>query len=517
MADKPERKTYSVSKVDMGLITNLPSDQVVWSIGRNVHFKPGCLYKSFGKTLMATVSGSIPVRAMFTFRGYDDVFRTIVCCDSKIYAYTNNFGTSQDITPSPPPTSTSLDVWQFAIVGGMPIISNGVNPPWKWANFASIMAPLSNAPAICKALHVHENRIIVGNIQDGAYSFPARVKWCDIAKPERWADDLKGTGGRKDLLPSETTLDGIDDVQAITSIGKRLIVFSKRNIWYGTATPEIIDYSWSSLDRGVGLIAPRAFTKTPNGIYFMTADEIYLMGEDGSLKPLSFPVRNSIFPNLNKSKIATAFCYYKPSSKEVVFCYATGSNVLPDTAAIYSEETQSWTIDDVNYNCHSFYFDSLNMTWDTLPYGSWDSIQDTRWDLMGSTGILPDEIVANSTGQILKQDSGYNDNGQPIDAYIETGDMVLDNALINKIIYEIWPVLKPQDTLSALMVQVGTRENLHKDIDWSPPAPYTIGVSRNITVRKMGKYVRLRFFSNVVNSPWVLSGWFIKYDMGGSR
>lgn len=512
-----ERKTYSITKLDSGIVTNMPSSGVVISQGRNVSFRPGCVYKIPGKTLLTTTSPIAAVRAMFVFRGYDNVWRNIVCCDTKIYSYTNDFTSALDITPTAPPTSISTDTWVFGIIGGMPVISNGVNTPWKWDNFSGAMTILTNAPVTCGAIHIHENRMIVGNISENGYSFPARIRWSQKLSPTTWTRDLSLSSGKKDLVNPNTSLEGQDRVQAITDLGGRLIVFSLRNIWFGTPVEHPAMYTFTSLDKDIGLVAPKAFVKTPDGIYFMAQEEIYFMGNDGGLTPLAFPIRNSVFPNLYKLTISTAFAYYKMSTREVVFCYPTGANTTPDTAAIYQTETKSWSFWDVDYLSHSQYFESSSLTWETLPYGSWDAITDTRWDLMGTTGLLPYECVGNSAGQIFKQDSGNNNNGVAIDSYIETGDISLDSQSINKIIYEVWLSLKPQISISAIMVQVGTRDNLHQDILWCNPVPYTIGVSRNACVRQQGKWIRIRFYSNVVDSPWVLESADIKYEFGGTR
>ena len=523
--DKQRRQVFTAEKIDGGLITNIPSTQVVWSAGRNIAFRVGAAYKIFGKTLLITIPDSLPIRAIFVFRGYDNVWRNIVCCDTKIYSYTNDFTVMQDITPASPPSSTSLDTWTFNVIGGMPILSNGVNTPWKWSDFGSVLTPVSGIPALCKAVHVHNNRVVVGDIQEGAYAFPARIRWSDILDPSDWARDLKLSSGKKDCVNPNTSTEGIDRVQTITNLGSQLVVFSKKNIWFGetAAFPNI--YNFTSLDQNIGLIARKGYVKTPNGCYFIGHDNFYKLGtgsddflrQGKGAEPIGFPILNSCFPNLNKATIETAYAYYKPSTREVVFCVPTGTNTAPDTAFVYSEDVKAWSIQDIDYNAHSFSFDSSNMQWDTLPYGSWDSITDSSWDAMGRTGVLPYEVVGNSIGQIFKHDSGYNNNGIAIDAFLETGDFVFDNQYQNKIIYEVWPVFKPQASINAVMIQVGTRESLHHDINWSLPSPFTIGVSKKVNVREQGKYIRIRFYSNVTDSPWILEGFGVKFDLGGSR
>src|SRR3989304_2710625 len=144
----PYTQPFRQSTNNPGIVTNAPTTDVVWSTGRNIRFKHGCVYKTRGKTLLATVPNSLPIRAMFTFRAYDNVFRTIVCCDTKIYAYSKEFETYSDITPSPAPDSESTDIWQFALVGGLPILTNGINGIWKWVNHYVLVKkfPSSSVP-----------------------------------------------------------------------------------------------------------------------------------------------------------------------------------------------------------------------------------------------------------------------------------------------------------------------------------------------------------------------------------
>ena len=515
------RLSYGVDKVDVGITTNMPSRSVVWSSGRNISFRPGIVMKNFGKELLATISG-IPIRAKFTYKAYDNVWRTIVCSDNKIYSYTNNFTVQQDITPSTPPTSTYLDTWCFGVIGGMLIISNGVNQIWKWDNFSSKIVPLSESFITCKALAVVNNRLLIGNIQEGAYSFPARIRWSDIISANKWDKNLKLDSGQVDIVSPDTSMDGIDVIQAITNIGSRALVFTERNIWYLSDTVHPVIFTPEPLGQNIGLPGKRAYVKTPLGIFFLGQEDFYRITQ-AIPEPIGFRIRNSCFPNINKSRINTAFAYYKYSTREVVFCVPTGNNVLPDTGFVYGVETDSWSIWDVDYLCYSQYFDSSNITYDTLQYGSYDSITDSRYDDIGNTGLLPSDAVGNADGQILRLDSGYNNNGQPINAYIESGDFLFkdyqgnDLVDINKIIYEVWPSLKPQEAMSSLMIQVGVRDNLHQDIAWSIPIAYNIGVSKNVNMRIQGKWIRVRYYTDTLNSPWILDGWKIKFDKGSSR
>ena len=181
------------------------------------------------------------------------------------------------------------------------------------------------------------------------------------------------------------------------------------------------------------------------------------------------------------------------STAEVWFCVATGTNTTPNKAFIYNTETKSWSIHDVDFSCHA---EALY------------------------TGV-PYDVVGNASGQILRLDSGFNTAaGLAIDGEIETGDLDFDLPNNMKKISEVIPHLAVQDTISELMIQVGVRNRLSDDIRWSDPVPFTIGVSERVDLngfRKEGKYVRVRFYSDLVTSPWVMSGYTINYEVGGTR
>lgn len=512
----------TIDKVDSGIITNMPTTKVTWAIGRNVRFKPNAVYKTPGKTLLATVTSVPPIRAMFTFLGYDDVYRTIVCCDTKIYSYTNNFGTIQDITPTAPPTSGVLDIWEFGLIGRMPILSNGKDRVWKWNDFNQTLSILANSPVVCRHIYIFNNRVIIANYQEGAYDYPSGIGWSAILKPENWTRDLKVLSGRRKLINPRTGLEADEKILRVSHIGEKLTIYTPSNVWYGVPAehPRIYDFQ-IGVER-IGLLSSRCMVNVYGTHYFMSDTDFYELGGSG-LKAIGFNIRNQVFANLNNNALNANFAHYLPSTREVVFNVCTGTNTIPDTSYIYQLETQSWTICDCNYTCHAPYFDTTNTTWDSNPYTTWDSADDSRWDEQGTTGIINYEAVGNTNGQILKFDSGYNDNGVAINGYIESGDFTgsklskYGNDSTDVVIGEIWPMLKPQINHNSILVQLGTRGNTSQSIKWSNPQQYSIGTSKKVDFRGRNKYNRIRFYTDTLDTPWILEGYGMEFSLGGTR
>ena len=92
-------KYFSAKAIDKGINSQLPGSLVLWAIGRNVRFTPGYVSKTLGVAYLASTFGHVAVRASFTFIGTDGAVRTIVCCDTVIYAFNADFSSYTDITP----------------------------------------------------------------------------------------------------------------------------------------------------------------------------------------------------------------------------------------------------------------------------------------------------------------------------------------------------------------------------------------------------------------------------------
>mgnify|MGYP001355551854 CR=1 FL=1 len=171
----------------------------------------------------------------------------------------------------------------------------------------------------------------------------------------------------------------------------------------------------------------------------------------------------------------------------------TPNSAVPVKAFVWNEETKSFVIHDVDFLCHR------DVLYTKIPY----------------------DIVGDSSGQILRFDDGFNTAaGLAIDGVVETADMTFDLPDQMKRISEVIPELKIQDQISELMIQVGVRNRLQDDLKWSDPVPFTIGVSERCDFngfRKEGKYIRLRFYSDQLTSPWKMSGYTIKYEIAGTR
>jgi hypothetical protein len=342
-------KYFSVKSVAQGINTQLPGSMVTWATGRNVRFTPGYVSKTLGKTLLATVAGSVPVRATFTFVGTDGAVRTIVCCDTAVYAYDANMANPVTITPTPAPTGGASHVWQFALVSGLPILSNGKDVIWKWSSYAGVLTALAGAPTFAKRISSCMHRLIVSNLSEGGFTYPGRVRWTEPGNPENWTIDTTGKSGRFDIVDYNTDIEALANIKAQLARGSKMFFFTERGLWwcdFAQATKQFIE-----ADPEVEILSSKALCSLNGSIYWLGKKDAYRTME-GQAVSIGLPIRDDLFNGLNTAYLSTAFAFAMKSTGEVWFCVATGSNTVPDTAYIFNAELDVWSIADVNFSCH---------------------------------------------------------------------------------------------------------------------------------------------------------------------
>ena len=483
-------KYFSFSDVDKGIVTQFPTTKVAFTTGNNVRVTGGYISKTLGKAIITTTSGAQPVRAMFTFVGTDGAVRTIVCCDSAVYAYNSALGSPSDITPNPAPTGGATDVWQFELVGGLAILSNGKDSIWKWAAYNTVLTALAGASTWGKRLTSCMNQLIVSNLLEGGYTYPGRVRWSEKGNPENWTLDTTNKAGRHDIMHYHTGVAAHANIKASIARGHEVFFFTERGLWKSDFSAAMRNFI--IVNPITEILSSRALCKKEETIYFIGKNDLFWTG-GGDPTAIGLPIRAELFDNLSDSYLHTAFVFSPYLTDEVWFCVATGSNTAPDKAFIYNTETKSFTIQDVDFLCHA------EVLYTAVPY----------------------DVLGNAAGQILRLDSGYNKaDGTAIDGKIETGDMTFDLPDTMKVVSDVIPEFAAQDTVSDLMVQVGVKNRVPDDLRWSDPVPFTIGASERCDFngfRKEGKYIRLRFYSDQLTSPWKMSGYTIKYEIAGTR
>jgi hypothetical protein len=521
------RNTVNIDKVDVGIDLTSPSNQVTWATGRNVMFTPGYVSASPGKSWLATLPvGSLTIREIFTFMGYDGNTYSIVCTDAQIFASRNDLLSFTDITPSPAPSGGVNDFWDFTIVAGLPLLTNGKDAVWKWSSYSSVLTASSTIP-VAKNISCCMHKLVCSNIVDNGIAYPGRVKWSVTGQPENFTIDTSRNAGRFDLCNYQDGKDIQHNILSQVVNGSKLYFFTEKNVWLSDFAEPVKQFV--TIDNDFELISKRTAFPFDGGTVAAEKRDIYQF--TGSQKQsIGKPVKTDFKSGINAQALNYAFGFQEYKDNELYFCFSTGSNTgLPDTAYVYNWELSTannpvWAIQDCDFTCHSTYYLPPYVAWvnNSTATVTWtnNSSATTKWIQMMYNSVAQD-IVGDTASHILLMDSGNNAldtslNPKVIYNYIESGDFSLKNRPLETILEELYPDLALQ-TSNAFYIQVGTRDNLSQAINWSPAVTMTIGSDYYADLKmytNQGAFIRFRFYTNLLNQTWSMSNYSFNYKEG---
>lgn len=526
-----------IDKLDVGIDTTSPSNKVVWSTGRNVRFTPGFVSKTLGKSVLATLpTASLNVRAIFTFMDFGGAMRNIVCTDSNVYALDSNYTTLTDITCGSL-SGGENDLWDFTIVAGLPILTNGKDGIWKWPDPASGLVPLQNFP-LCKNISCCMHRLVGSNVRSstgfwgiGYIWYTGRVVWSETGNPENVVIDTSRKTGQFDLVNYQDGEDVQHNIICQIVDGSKVYYFTERNVWVTDFAQPIKQFI--IIDDDFQLLSSQSATIDKGIIYAADKRDIYTF-TGGQKKPIGLPIKKELFANINQSALNSVFSFPMWATNEIWFCVPTGTSAVADTAYVYNWELANWSILDCDFLCHGKVYApfvalrslSLNIAWqkNSLAEVTWNNLTPAlvNWVSTLYNVMVSKDVCGDSASHILQMDSWYNAINTSlapvaINGIIESGDFSMGNRAFQKVIEECYPDLAAQTSVNSLMVQVGIRENLSLPINWGPVISFRIGVDfyadlRNYT--SQGAHVRLRFYTNIIDSPWSMSSYGFNFSMG---
>ena len=524
MPTETQEQIQTIDKLDVGLDLTSPSNRVTWSTGRNVRFTPGFASKTPGKSLIATLpTASLPIREMFTFMDALGDMHTIACCDAHVYTLNGDFTQIAEITPLTAPTGGASDLWKFTIVAGLPLITNGKDALWKWADVSQILSP-SGIPFIPKNIGCSMQRLAMSNVFDGVNYHHGRVVWSEQGNPLNLVVDTTKKGGYQDLINYQDGNASGHTIMAQFSHGSKVTLFTTQNVWQCDFSQSVKQFV--IIDNNMELLSAQSACIDDDGTIY-ACDKIDIYSYRDGKKALGLPLKKAFFNSLNMAAIQSAFSFPMFGANEIWFCVPTGSSTVADTAYIYNWELENWTICDCDFLCHS-------LMYPPAAYVAWKNnsgVTDT-WANSGAATLqwmsaayasIAKDICGDSASHLLQMDSGLNAldatlTAQPINGVIETGDMALGARHIEKLTEQIFIDLAAQTQANALYIQVGVRDTLQGAIRWSQPIPFIIGISTYADIRSYGNqgaYVRFRFYTNALNAPWSFSSYAFTYSQGG--
>jgi len=217
---------------------------------------------------------------------------------------------------------------------------------------------------------------------------PMLVRWSNQEDAAMWTPKTDNTAGSLRLSAGSEIIGGIRTRQEIA-------IFTDNAIYSMQYIGPPFIFGINLVTEGVSMVSPQAAINANNAIYFMDQDNFYVYS--GSVQSLPCSVRAYVFDDFNYGQTWKVHATRNAQFNEVTWFYCSSDSLEIDRYVTYNYLEQTWTIGTM---ARTAWMDAGSST-DT-PIGA------------GSSGT--------TTNYLYNQETGSNDDGSAMTAYIESAD-----------------------------------------------------------------------------------------------
>ena len=418
-------------------------------------------------------------------------------------------------------TATETRQWNACLLGGVPILNNGVDPPQFWSalNPSTKLVALTNWPGSTTAavIRAFGPYLFALNLTESGTSRPHVVRWSHPADPGTVPASWDYTDATKDAGRTE-----LADVQAGIildglGLGSNFYIYKEGSTWRVTLIGGNDIFDFKVFLETSGILAPRCVTLTGDGLRHVVATKDDLIVHDGTRfeSILDKRFKKYLFNNIDTVNFRNAFIYTNPFYNEVIFCYPEPGFTNPNRAVIWNYKLGGLTEKDVNYrNAITGPIETGDTeTW-AAAVGSWDS------DTLPWSTLIRRKVVLCGTDatKFFQLDKGTTRDGSAFTGLTKregisvvgrkrNGDWIVDFSK-RKILNRVWI----KATGGPISVRIGFQEQMNGAISWSTPQTFNPTTQHYVDQFGSGRAVSVEFSAA---APFKILSYKLVGDLGG--
>lgn len=510
-----------------GIIRDLPDHLLppeVWSFGQNVRFRDNKAVKFTGHKKVwhpPSVSPywglSIPT-ATTHFWLYASL--------KKAYALTG--GVHTDITRlSGDYNATETGLWNGGVLGGVPVINNGIDVPQMWipVGAGQRLQNLSNWPGTLRAKTVrpYKSFLIALNISKSGTAFPHMVKWSHPADPGSVPISWDETDPTKDAGETDLSDAQAGIIQDGLELRDAFIIYKDSSTWGMQFTGGIAVMRFYPIFKQSGILSNHCMCFTPDGAgHFVKTQDDLIVHDGQNVQSVSDKRwRRFIQKDMDGSQTSKAFCFVNRKARECWFCY-------PEVGAPWASKALVWNVTDNALGIRdlsniSFIAPGIvdeveaDDTWDADP-DIWE-VDTTIWDdrvfnTFSNEGLSFNPVAVElSKIDTSEQFSGTNfksvaqRTGLAIAGKNRQGEPVID-IQSRKFLKRIWPRVKG----GPIDIRVGGQEEIGGVISWMPSQTFNPATQQYLDVCVNARLLAIEF-SSMANISWEVEGYDLEVEV----
>jgi len=514
----------------IGIVRDLPPHLLVpeaWSGGQNVRFQDNKVLKFKGHRAVFDPPTVAPYWALAA-QTAANIFWMYAGLD-KVYTVEQS-GVHTDITRvSGDYTGAATDLWNGAVLAGIPVITNGVDDPQSWSPIAAAtkLVDLPNWPAAttCKYMRAFKNFLVALHITESAVVKPHMIKWSHPADPgsvpSSWDEtDATKDAGERELIDSQAGI--IRDALPLRDL---LVIYKDNSTWGMQHIGGQFIFRTFPMFTRTGILTSRCVASLPNAEqhFVMTGDDLIIHNGQSAESVIDKLWKRFINNNLDPNNFANSFVVSNPIEDEMWFCFPETGSTFASLAVTWS--TKSGTIGVRELSNAAFIAPGVIDELATVE--SWDGDAAT-WDT--DTTIWKDsEFAAHALSllqldptntKLFQLDETNQFNAANMTSFVEREGIALIGTdrkgrpkvdiSRRKLAKRLW--IKAEG--GPFEVRVGSQQFIDGPITYEPAVTFTPGTDQYVDASSNGPLLAIRFQSSA-DVAWALHAYTIDIELLG--
>jgi hypothetical protein len=356
---------------------------------------------------------------------------------------------------------TGSGKWKFVQFGDVLLATNNSQKIQSFTlNSGTAFADVAASAPIAEYITVVRDFVVAANIA----SYPNRVQWSDINDETDWTSGPTSQSDYQDIP------DG-GDIQGITG-GEFGLVLLEKAIVRMSYIGSPLFFQFDTISREIGCYEPGSVCQYGNMTFFLSDDGFYMC--DGQrVTPIGAEKVDRWFWDDLEPAYANFSSAVDPIKKVVIWCYQ-------NTTGGYSLLIYNWQLNRWSYGTTAATYIASAATASTTLEGldAFSASIDALTVSLDSRQWLGGKLVfAGISGARI-----VTFEGQPMSAFIETGDLSATASLIT--------LARPQIDNGSATVSVASREMLDDTITYSTAV--AASDENRVSLRSSGKYHRIK-------------------------
>lgn len=492
---------------------NIPDN--AWTSARNVRFIDNSVEKSKGESEVYTTPTIDPhwLLPVQTDASYFWIHPSLTKC------HVTDGTTNTDITRASGDYSALADIgWNGGILGGVPVVNNGIDDPQMWtpANVATKLQSLTwssgktwiSESKVARVIRPFKQFLVALDMTEGGTRHRQRIRWSHPsdagAIPSTW-DEADTT---KDAGIHELTEGGGSLIDCLPLGDTNIIYKDSQTIGMQHIGGQFV-FRFYNIFKESGLLTRRC-VKPFYGKHFVVTNGDVITHDGNSIQSvLNHKVKKWLFSAIDSTNYQRTFVSPNYQKNEMWICFPQNGDDFATLAVIWNYKDNTTTIrelPEVKHIGYGLVDPAGTKTWDAGS-GSWD-LSAGQWGETDYSPTVIKNLFAGSNKFYLGDDTEQSD-GANITASVERTGLDFGDPNMVKYIKRIWPRIEASGDVT---VSVGQQMVRHDPVTWKD---YTFNhEDEKIDVDISGRFIAFKVSSDT-NVTWTLNDYDVEFEMKG--